>query len=116
MLDRQRLHRRCEGGLGEGRRGACGGIYRGEGRAGVSHTGYRGKIQPAHVAYVGVLVRKLPDTSGESFAPSLRIDRTVVLSRAGARGQCVGRDWRGDCVLRDGACLRKSTRTTWLRD
>ena len=92
----------------DGKRGR---IRRGEGCARISRAGYRREIQPAHVAHVGMLVRELPHSGGESTAERIGFARAAVVSFAGARRHCLGRDWRGDRLLRNGARLRQIART-----
>src|SRR5436853_4860712 len=58
-----------------------------------------------------MLVRKLPHTGGESPVQSVGVARATVVSFAGARGRCVGCDWRGHRLLRNGARLRQIART-----
>src|SRR5256885_16942571 len=65
-------------------------IRGGEGCAGISRTRHRGKIQSAHVAHLGMLVRKLPDTRRKPFAESVRARRAVVVSFVCARRHCMG--------------------------
>ena len=67
----------------------------------------------AHVAYLGMLVRELPHTCGKSFTQGVRARRTAVLSFARTRRHCLGSDWRGDRLLRNGAGIRKIARTIW---
>src|SRR5438477_6838380 len=63
-----------------------------------------------------MLVRKLSHTGGESPVQSVGVARATVVSFAGARGRCVGCDWRGHRLLRNGACLRQIPRTIWPPD
>src|SRR5438876_492691 len=116
VLDRQRVHRGREGHLDKGRRRQRRRICRGKGYPRISCAGYRGKIQPAHVAHVGVLVRKLPDSGGEPPAQSIRTACAAIVSLAGACGRGVGCDWRGHRLLRNGARLRQIASTIWPPD
>ena len=76
--------------LGKGRRWTRRRIRGGERRARISRPGYRGKIQSAHVAHVGMLVRELPYPGGNRLpnasglrAP-FRVFRRRVLASPGA--------------------------------
>src|SRR5207244_13013010 len=79
-------------------------------------AGERREVQPSHVAHVGMLVRELPHTGGESLAQSFRVARAVVVSFASPRRRGVGCDWRGHRLLRNGAGLREIARTIWPAD
>src|SRR5438552_15251750 len=91
-------------------------MSRREANSRISPTGYSRKIQPSHVTHVGVLVRKLPHTGGESPVQSVGVARATVVSFAGARGRCLGCDWRGHRLLRNGARLCQIARTIWPPD
>ena len=99
--------------LGEGRRRKRWRIHRGERRAWISRAGYRRKIQSAHVAHIGMLVRELSYSSGKSIAESIGAARAAVVPFTGSRRHRMGRDRRGHRLLRDGARLRQVARTIW---
>src|SRR5437588_8581442 len=63
-----------------------------------------------------MLVRKLSHTGGESPVQSVGVACAAVVSFAGARGRCVGCDWRGHRLLRNGALLRQIARAVWGPD
>ena len=75
-----------------------------------------GKVQSAHVAHVGMLVRELPHTGGESFAQGFGIASAAFVSFAGSCRRGLGRDWRGHRLLRNGARLRQIARAIWSSD
>src|SRR6266576_7005569 len=60
-----------------------------------------------------MLVRELPHPCGKSFTQGIGARGTAVMSFARARRHCLGGDWRGDRLLRNGAGLRKIARTIW---
>src|SRR6266545_6618092 len=60
-----------------------------------------------------MLVRKLPHTGGEPLAQGVGVARAAVVSFAGTRGYCVGCDWRGYRLLRNGARLCQIARAVW---
>src|SRR5206468_5266740 len=116
MLDWQRFYRGRKGYLGEGRRRERRRIRRGKGYSRISCAGYRGKIQLADVAHVGVLVRKLPHPGGESPPQSVGATCAFIVPLASACRYCVGRDWCGHRLLRNGARLRQIARAVWPPD
>src|SRR5205814_10729503 len=63
-----------------------------------------------------MLVRELSNSGGESITKSERIARGVIVSFASARRRSVGRDWRGDRLLRNGARVCQVTRTIRATD
>src|SRR6266576_5175791 len=63
-----------------------------------------------------MLVRKLPHTGGESLAQGFRIESAALVSFTGTGGRGLGRDWRGDRLLRDRTGLRQIARAIWSSD
>src|SRR6266446_3920744 len=63
-----------------------------------------------------MLVRKLPHTGGESFSQGFGIESPALVSFAGTGGRGLGRDWRGDRLLRDRTGLSQSARAIWSSD
>src|SRR5262249_23490582 len=78
---------------------------------GLSRARYRRKVQSAHVAHVGVLVRELPDTRGEPPAKRVWASSAVVVPFLCAYRHRVGRHWRRDRLLRNSVGLRQIART-----
>src|ERR1700676_4745803 len=63
-----------------------------------------------------MLVRKLPHTGGESLAEGVGVARAAVVSFTSACRRCMGCDWRGHRLLRNGTRIRQIAGTIWPPD